>query len=64
MSTSALVISCLCFAIWLAGWISSYCETSASQQSSLLCKVWCLFVLFFIWPFVAWAMMRSRHLMM
>lgn len=47
--------------LWIAGWVASYLDTSISQEPSLWRRAWLMFVLFFIWPYIAFAQMRCRH---
>lgn len=47
--------------LWLAGWISSYRKTNAIQEPTFLLRMKSLLVLFFIWPIVTFAFMRSKH---
>lgn len=50
---------CLLAAVWCAGWIASYFETSIFQEKSIWRRVWLMAISLFVWPYVAWCMMRQ-----
>jgi hypothetical protein len=46
-------------AVYLAGWVASYFETSICQEPSIWRRVWLMLISLFAWPYVAWSMMRQ-----
>lgn len=59
MFTTGWIVFYLFVGIWLWGWIASYFETSVHQEINFLKKIGQIVLLFFIWPYIAFCMMRQ-----
>lgn len=61
MSYSGWIIDGILGCVYLWGWIASIFETSVGQMPWGFRKVGQIILLFFIWWYVAFAMINQRH---
>jgi len=47
--------------VWIAGWLATLFETGTLPDTNLFWRIAGAVMLFFLWPFIACAMARSRH---
>ena len=57
MSVLGWITISICGIVWISGWISCIANTENTRKG--VWKVLGAVLLFFLWPYVAWSMMRQ-----